>query len=141
MQNLPKSINERIAKSPRRLLVQRSPQGQRLRQGILRGATIAFITTGYEGCRGERKFTFSRSSFKEVLDESRMTWMIGVKNDWSVLQGNASSMRRHTSWAFALSSSTARPPGVKLWWKRKRPSSSFQQLARNQTDGQVGGHG
>ena len=47
--NLPKSVGERIAKAPRRLLVQRSVQGQRLRRGLLRGTTIAFITTGYEG--------------------------------------------------------------------------------------------
>lgn len=48
---MPKAVGERLAKAPRRLLVQRSLQGQRLRRGILRGATLAFITTGYEGKR------------------------------------------------------------------------------------------
>lgn len=73
LQNLPKSINERIAKSPRRLLVQRSPQGQRLRQGILRGATIAFITTGYEG----KRFIYEKAyelGIRIVLIDSPTSW-------------------------------------------------------------------
>ncbi len=67
--NLPKSVGERIAKAPRRLLVQRSVQGQRLRRGLLRGTTIAFITTGYEGLGLENDWgTCGSAKFLNVRD-------------------------------------------------------------------------
>eukprot|EP00933_Yihiella_yeosuensis_P032052 TRINITY_DN25639_c0_g1_i1.p1 TRINITY_DN25639_c0_g1~~TRINITY_DN25639_c0_g1_i1.p1 ORF type:complete len:530 (+),score=96.62 TRINITY_DN25639_c0_g1_i1:34-1590(+) len=53
LKELPKGVPtcERIAKTPRRLLTHRSEIGQRLRRGLIEGATIAFFTTGYEGKR------------------------------------------------------------------------------------------
>lgn len=87
--NLPKSVGERIAKAPRRLLVQRSVQGQRLRRGLLRGTTIAFITTGYEGKRFiyEKAFELGvrivlidspDSWSKKLVDEKKAVKFIGV---------------------------------------------------------------
>jgi len=45
------SVGERVAKAPRRLITARGSTGQRLRRGVMRGATIVFFTTGYEGKR------------------------------------------------------------------------------------------
>ena len=72
---LPKyaSTNERIAKCPRRLLTERGLPGQKLRRGILKGSTIAFITTGYEG----KRFIYEKAhalGVRSVLFDSADSW-------------------------------------------------------------------
>ncbi|CAE7815788.1 CARNS1 [Symbiodinium sp. KB8] len=73
--DLPKyaSTNERIAKCPRRLLTERGLAGQQLRRGILKGSTIAFITTGYEG----KRFIYEKAcelGVRSVLVDSADSW-------------------------------------------------------------------
>ena len=67
------STNERIAKCPRRLLTERGIAGQRLRRGILKGSTIAFITTGYEG----KRFIYEKAhalGVRSILVDSADSW-------------------------------------------------------------------
>ncbi|CAJ1354775.1 unnamed protein product, partial [Effrenium voratum] len=67
------TTTERLAKVPRRLLTQRGDTGQRLRRGILKGATIVFITTGYEG----KRFIYERAhalGVRSVLIDSPTSW-------------------------------------------------------------------
>jgi len=73
--DLPKyaTTNERIAKCPRRLLTERGLAGQQLRRGILKGSTIAFITTGYEG----KRFIYEKAcelGVRSVLVDSADSW-------------------------------------------------------------------
>eukprot|EP00931_Biecheleriopsis_adriatica_P003088 TRINITY_DN10437_c0_g3_i1.p1 TRINITY_DN10437_c0_g3~~TRINITY_DN10437_c0_g3_i1.p1 ORF type:complete len:691 (+),score=136.76 TRINITY_DN10437_c0_g3_i1:166-2073(+) len=72
---LPKqaSTNERVAKTPRRLLTARGPGGQRLRRGLLSGAKIVFFTTGYEG----KRFIYEKAhalGVKSILIDSADSW-------------------------------------------------------------------
>mmetsp|Transcript_43900 Transcript_43900/g.82006 ORF Transcript_43900/g.82006 Transcript_43900/m.82006 type:complete len:635 (+) Transcript_43900:43-1947(+) len=73
--DLPKNVstNERIAKCPRRLLNERGVAGQRLRRGILKGSTIAFITTGYEG----KRFIYEKAhelGVRSILIDGADSW-------------------------------------------------------------------
>jgi len=67
------SVNEKVAKVPRRLLVMRGPDGQRLRRAVLRGSTIVFFTAGYEG----KRFVYERAhalGVKSIVLESADSW-------------------------------------------------------------------
>jgi biotin carboxylase len=72
---LPKGVptSERIAKTPRRLLVSRQPIGQRLRRGLIEGATIVFFTAGYEG----KRFIYEKAKslgIRSILIDSEGSW-------------------------------------------------------------------
>mmetsp|Transcript_73735 Transcript_73735/g.130190 ORF Transcript_73735/g.130190 Transcript_73735/m.130190 type:complete len:650 (+) Transcript_73735:66-2015(+) len=67
------STGERLAKAPRRLVTSRGAVGQRLRRGILQGATIVFFTTGYEG----KRFIYEKAhamGVRSVIVDSHDSW-------------------------------------------------------------------
>lgn len=74
------TVNEKVAAVPRRLLVMRGPDGQGLRRAVLRGSTIVWFTTGYEG----KRFVYERAQalgVRSIVLESSDSWSKDMLRD------------------------------------------------------------
>lgn len=77
------SVNDKMNATPRRLLVLRGPDGQRLRRAVLRGSTIVFFTAGYEG----KRFVYERAhalGVKSIVLESADSWAKGLLDSGTI---------------------------------------------------------
>lgn len=69
----PGRICERMARIPRRLLTLRGPDGQVLRRAVLKGATVVWFTSGYEG----KRFVYQKAhslGVRSVMIDSPDSW-------------------------------------------------------------------
>lgn len=77
------SVNEKMGATPRRLLVLRGPDGQRMRRAVIRGSTIVFFTAGYEG----KRFVYERAhalGVKSIVLESPDSWAKGLLDSGTI---------------------------------------------------------
>jgi len=67
------SVQEKLAKVPRRLITSRGPEGQQVRRAVLRGATVVWVCAGVEG----KRFVYEKAhelGVRSILIESPDSW-------------------------------------------------------------------